>query len=327
MRILFDTNVWRYIVDVGAEKEVRTLSRRNCRKIVVAPSTAYETLRLPDIQLRDRIIALIADDAWVRLMPEAFSESEELKKEIRRLRPEWLRANPELVLYRQLRFDWMRRTGGFWSRLEKNAQKELDALGLLGDQETLERARNEAYESRKFTSGVSQREAHVGLNKIFGRPMTLLPGWRGDDVEFWRLSSRRVFQHVFEEALFYGTSSAYLDWLGGEVDAISVLADPASFSRFWLYEANIQTLPRFWLRGAFEFLQSFHKVTDGTPCDSQLATYLLEADFIVSADKNFVRFVNRCRDEGPFHIAQGKLISGGALGVEELLNFLAMKSK
>lgn len=325
MRILFDTNVWRYIVDAGAEQEIRTLSRKNGRKIVVAPSTAYETLRLPDIQLREKIIAFITDHAWIRLMPEAFSESEELKKEIRRLRPEWLRPSPQLVLYRRLRFDWTRRTGGFWSRLRTDAQKELDALGLLGDPENLERARNEAYESRRFTSGVSQREAHVGLSKIFARPVTSFPGWRGDEVEFWRLSSQRVFKRVFDESLFYGTSSAYLDWLAGEVDVISALADPVSFNRFWLYEANIQMLPRLWLRGAFEFLQSFHKVTDGTPCDSQLATYLPEADFIVSADKNFVRFVNRCGGEGPFRIARGTLISGGALGVEELLNFLAVK--
>ena len=39
----------------------------------------------------------------------------------------------------------------------------------------------------------------------------------------------------------------------------------------------------------------------------------------MSADKNFIRFVNKCRKDAPFPIAQEYLISAGSTGVEEVI--------
>jgi hypothetical protein len=81
-------------------------------------------------------------------------------------------------------------------------------------------------------------------------------------------------------------------------------------------------MPRFWLRWAFGFYQSFYKVTSGTPGDAQLATYLLEADVVVSADKNFVRIADAVRPYVPASIARTKLVAGDVNGVTETLEFL-----
>jgi hypothetical protein len=71
-----------------------------------------------------------------------------------------------------------------------------------------------------------------------------------------------------------------------------------------------------------EHLQLFHKVTDGTPADAQLATYLLEADVVVSADKNFLRITDAVRPYAQFSIAKTKLVAGGESGATETLGFL-----
>jgi hypothetical protein len=66
---------------------------------------------------------------------------------------------------------------------------------------------------------------------------------------------------------------------------------PPSWLRFWFYETDVRALPRFWLRWAFEYIQRYKTVIDGTPCDTQLATYLPEADVFISADKAFIQIL------------------------------------
>jgi hypothetical protein len=84
------------------------------------------------------------------------------------------------------------------------------------------------------------------------------------------------------------------------------MADPASWLQFWFYEVDAKAMPRFWLRSAFEYLQGFRKITDGTPCDTQLATYLPEAALAVSADKTFIYIASACRPFAPCQFAQAR---------------------
>jgi hypothetical protein len=93
-------------------------------------------------------------------------------------------------------------------------------------------------------------------------------------------------------------------------------------TRLWLGEISIEEAPRHWLRGAFEFLQAFHKVTAGSPGDSQLSSHLVDVDAVISADRNFVRFAQKCRDDAPFPVAKPHVVSGGASAVTDLLALL-----
>ena len=76
------------------------------------------------------------------------------------------------------------------------------------------------------------------------------------------------------------------------------------------------------MRWAFQYLQMFLKVTAGTPGDAQLGTYLPEADFAVSADRNFIRMTDMLRPYSPRPVALPKLVKGDAEGVEEAIAFL-----
>jgi hypothetical protein len=95
-----------------------------------------------------------------------------------------------------------------------------------------------------------------------------------------------------------------------------------SWVEFWLHLADKSALPRQWLRWAFNFAQRFRRVTPGTPCDTQLSTYFLETDVVVTADRAVVDILEECRPYAPCQLPAGKLISAGARGVEDLLGVL-----
>ena len=88
--LLLDTNVWRYIADDRAGREVARVAERAAVRVCIAPAVVYEALRCGDPCLRAALVRLMTDAAWSRLMPEAFDEANELQDEIRRLRPGWL---------------------------------------------------------------------------------------------------------------------------------------------------------------------------------------------------------------------------------------------
>lgn len=117
--------------------------------------------------------------------------------------------------------------------------------------------------------------------------------------------------------------SAIREWLDSEIDVPAMLSSTESMNRLWLHELDPAAVPRQWLRGSFEFLQAWHKVTTGTPGDSRLATHLVDAEVIISADKNFVRFAERCREEAPFKIGKTLLAKANRAGVDEVLQWIS----
>jgi hypothetical protein len=94
------------------------------------------------------------------------------------------------------------------------------------------------------------------------------------------------------------------DWLEGELDLQFMANQSEELTRFWLHEVDLLMMRRHWLRWAFEFLQRFRRVTDGTPVDIQLGTYLIDADLFVSADKVLIWIASRCRLDAPFVVAE-----------------------
>jgi hypothetical protein len=312
MRLFLDTNVWSYVADCGAGSDLASAAMRSKAEIVVSPAVVDEATALPNEGARKRVLALVTDPQWKRLMPESFSESVEVKQEILRLRPAWKVASPKLAEVNRLRYDWVRRSGGFWHRAREGVAPKKTDESLRADRE-FEIAKGESYQIRQRLVG-ARPAADTHLQHVAGLPDAGTPGWSGDPVHYWRVPSLYFFR---SELLIY--ASPVREWIDAEVDVGAMMSDAASMNRLWLHEMDPHNVPRQWLRGAFEFLQAWHKVTDGTPGDSRLATHLAEVDQFVSADKNFVRFAERCRDEAPFRLAQARCVSGGRDGVDQLL--------
>ena len=125
------------------------------------------------------------------------------------------------------------------------------------------------------------------LSDLLCEPADQEEGYEGGKIEPWRFDGWTSTTHAFQR-----TTHPYVEWLSSDLNFEVLALDKASWLKFWFYEVQLSRMPRFWLRWAFGFYQSFYKVTSGTPGDAQLATYLLEAA-IHTAPKDRSRAIDR----------------------------------
>jgi hypothetical protein len=284
--------------------------------VVAAPAVLFEAAHSDNKKLRDSLIAAMTKPAWKRLMPEAYWEAEELKREVKRLRPEWVRPSPDLTIFKRVKHDWIRNRGGVWDRIGQQApllQKHDSAL--------LERAREQAYELREDARNWTGAWESTPLTKMLCKLPGATSGWNSAPVEPWRVDALNVFTVASQTE---GHPSR--EWLGGEIDLELMSFQTEALTRFWLHEVDLQSMRRHWLRWAFEFLQRFRRVTDGTPVDAQLGTYLVDTDLLVSSDKNLIWIASRCQMDAPFTVASPVKVPAGATAAEEVLRLLQSKS-
>lgn len=314
-RALLDTNIWRYVVDNNAQGDLLRLARKGSCKVQIAPGVLYETLRLKDIPLRATLVRLMTNSRFHRLMPEAYSESMEILREIEQVRPDWLRHKPDLRFFNRLQKDWSRTRGGFWVRCERSPESEASFLGQ-DEGEMIEGARAQAQLARKEMIDIGWKR-NPPMDKTLAGFNFPVPGWRGDMVEAWRIDSL--------VSMTYGLAHrghAYRDWVAPFVEVDDRLLRSAAWGEFWLYLADKSAMPRQWLRWAHSFAQRFRKVTPGSPGDTQLATYFIETDMVITADRALIEILEECRPYAPCRLPEGRVVPVGAEGVVELLSIL-----
>jgi hypothetical protein len=315
-RFLLDTNVWRYVVDAGCAGRLLKLAAGPGVSVLIAPSVVYETLRISDPELRRRLIKLQTDRRLERLMPEAYSEACEVLEELRRIHPEWLRASPHLDFVKRLEADWRKKTGGFWVRCERSPESEAQLIDSSSGP-ALDRARDQAKSTRQEMIQKIGWKNNPPMDKTMMGFLEPTSGWRGDPVHAWRIDAWSSLTYALREEC-----NAYRDWVAPYLDVDGLLLLSPSWLSFWLYEADQCRLPRQWLRWAVSFAQRFRKASPGAPCDSQLSTYLMEADYFITADKALVDIVEECRPYSPAPLTATKLIAAGLAGVTETIGLL-----
>jgi hypothetical protein len=320
MKILLDTNVWRYLLDSGQHDQLYQISYRSRIRIAVSPNILVETLRMSNSTLRNSIVELQTRDCWLRLMPEAYLESEELVREMLKYHPKWALQKRDMARLRKLRYDWIRSKGGFWSKVRTDTgaiAKQYESR----DTQILEAARAQARAMRE--------DVILSGKSIVGKKaLAEIPGsWttkEGEKVEtdFWRVYGSTIWANELTR------KSPFSDWMRCEIDVNLVLNYYAyEFLDFWAHEAEPSLIPRAWIRASMFALQSERKTTDGTPTDSSIAVHLPDVDLIVSADKNFVHMANRCHDEAPINIGKALLIQSGSEGIDQLFKYMSDSKK
>ncbi len=133
-------------------------------------------------------------------------------------------------------------------------------------------------------------------------------GWNGEPVETWRADTMRYY---IDALLRPGSSQspAPREWLEPWVDLAAMRRDLPSVTRLFLYETDSSRLPRSWLRWALQTLHATRRTGPGTPVDTQIGSYLVEADVFVTADKAFAATVQRVVDESVIRVASPVLVS------------------
>lgn len=275
----------------------------------------YETLRLENASLRADLIRLMTNARFHRLMPEAYSESMEILREIERVRPMWLRKKPDLRFFNRLKNDWSRKTGGFWVRCSRSPDSEAQFLRSV-EPEMIEGARAQAKVARKeMISADWKRNPPMDVTLAgFHNPIS---GRRSEMVEAWRMDSL--------VGLTYGLAregNAYRDWMAPFVELDDGLLASDAWVEFWLHLIDKSAVPRQWLRWAHSFAQRFRTVTPGSPADTQLFTYLIETDVVITADKALLEILEECRPYAPCQLPDGKLVPAGAVGVATVFELL-----
>jgi hypothetical protein len=313
--VLLDANVWRYFVDADARDSLRRTSIATKVAVAIAPAVLYEALRTPDAALRAQLVALMTQGVWHRLMPEAYDECVELLEEIRRLRPEWLASKPNDEAFRRLRYDWRREKRGFWDRARNNPEEEAARLLQL-ESDMLPTARAHAQETRACFGKAGWHFDSVDVRRVTGRQLDATGESVNEESEPWRLASL----YYYTVALLR-SSGPHHDWLSPMVELDRALLEPG-WQRFWLREVEVTRVPRAWIRWACELLFALRRVTHGTPCDTQLATYLVAVTHFVTCDRVFADVVAKCRRSAPVGLAEPFLVPAGHECVEGVLDIL-----
>lgn len=317
MRILLDTNIWRYLVDAQLDNKLFSVSNKSNIKICIAPSIVVETLRMSDAVMRRRIIELQTRECWDRLMPDAYLQCEDVKREMIRVHPEWQIKNKNINLFRKLRYDWVRAKGGFWEKVRKNPEMIAQQY-MRQDTSSLTKVREQLRDMRKTVS-------ETGIKLLNTKSLQDWKGsWRNPfngeviEADAWRVYAEGIWRNMLSQ------ESAFTQWLGCEIDIKFLLSyGSLDFIKFWQSEVHTQNVPREWIRAVIYGMQSERKVTDGNPTDSAISIHAMDVDLLFSADKNFISMLNWLKVEAPFKTAQGILVGAGNAGVEELLHLLS----
>jgi hypothetical protein len=299
------------VVDARTGGTLVRAARDGPYEIQVAPAVVYEALRFKNITLRNALVKLMTHQVFLRLMPEAYSESLEILYEVRRLQPERLSISPDTSFLKRVEADWRKKSGGFWVRARRSPSSEAGFLASL-EGEMIDGAYAQAKNARREIME-SDWKRNPPMDKTLASFQNPVSGWRGDKFEAWRGDSLTIVTYALRQI-----GAPYRDWIGPIVDLDHGLLDSPQWVRFWLYEVDKAYLPRQWLRWATSFAQRFRKITPGTPADSQLSTYFTETDLVISADRILLEILEEVRPYSPCKLPTGLLIRGGPSGVADL---------
>ncbi|MGI5468083.1 type II toxin-antitoxin system VapC family toxin [Streptomyces sp. CA-132043] len=314
---MLDTNVWSYLGDQGAAAEFDAFVRSRGATVVVPPSVLLEVLRLPKPDKRDRILRALLGGPRRRLTSEADLESAEVVAEVRRLRPHWMRAVPDTGREAGWRTFWTKKV---WRRAKEHPGAFLDVAPAVGTERVaehlVEQQRQQRAEVDRARATLDDLSAMVMWQDPDGGGAGM-PGWRpGDRVEPWRVHNREVYWQalavVGPRSVLTHEDSTLADWVGARVDLRAACADPADFTAFWLYEAEASRMPRNWLRWAADIAQADMRIGPGNPYDAQHSAYLPDCDIFLTADKNYVRVLDRLAAHAPVPIARARRVAPAA---------------
>lgn len=282
---------------------------------MACPAVLYECLRVSRPRLREELARALTRQAWLRPMPDAFLEAEDLRAEITRSRPHWLLPAPDLAQWWKLRSDWQE---GTWRRARRRTAFMARAIGQRMPDD-LDRARDQATASRQHARQLGHTMSSLQLDRATAWYLQRVPGWDGEKFEAWRAGG----ESRWWQDLVATPNSAMLDWLGPWLDLTYIRTHHPEWMSFWTHDVEWESLPREWIRWAMGEVQALRKVTPGTPVDNQIATYLVDFDVFVTADRGFADCVEAMRAYAPRPLAATAVVDGGVAAVDELLGIVA----
>jgi hypothetical protein len=281
VNLYFDTNVYSFIAAHGEADAVRRLLKDCKHRVQASASNLFEVWGITDRKaqaLELKTLTAVASSFEER--PQSWLHAQEVRREVGRCRPSWLKA-------------------ASFTKTERHLLKGHTKLWGYAKAHRLHPGHAHAWEAyrRDFEPGVaSGREFQKSLKEFKRRGTTtfnlLIEGQTetprtdldlNDPEMYWRASSLMVWHSAL--AIRTPASRDYADWLSPYVkeDAFS---EPTYFE-FWLEDVKAENVPRNRLMGLVRYYQLRRKITHGNARDQLHANHLLDADVFFTADQAF----------------------------------------
>lgn len=282
MRLYFDTNIYGFIDSCNEVLPVKQFLVRSGHKARASSTNLFElyAIRDPKKQLsKTKTLVNVASE--FERKPESWVHAYELRREIVRCRPEWVRSGVKFT-------------------------KKVDQF-LKGHLRNWENAKAlnlppayafSAY-SRDFEGGVSiGRDIQKTLRSIIrgGVDQAQFVHKKGDvqntvnvdinDPEmYWRVDCAMVWFNAMVTR--HPASRDYADWLDPYLknDAFK----DSTYGKFWLEDVEAENTPLNRLTGLVGFYQLKHRITHGNFMDQLHANNLVSADVFLTADRAFYK--------------------------------------
>ena len=223
-------------------EDVRKAAKAAEVDIVACPAVLYECLRVTQPRLRTELAKALTMQAWLRPMPEAFREAEDLRLEIERARPRWLVAAPTLASWWKPRSHWVQ---GTWRRARSQTEFMARAIDERSP-EDLDRARIHAKASRSRARELGHTIASLQLDRATAWYLQKVPGWDGEEFEAWRAGG----EVRWWKDLIAAPTPAMAEWLGPWLDLDHIRTHHPEWMTFWTREVRPDRVPREWVRWA-----------------------------------------------------------------------------
>jgi hypothetical protein len=279
MNIYFDTTIYDFIVRKQEEIAVRQFLDHNGLRVRVSSDNIYEMLATPkpDHQLAQiAAVVIIADHYEDR--PASWQHAEEVRAEIARCQPGWLRYAPSKKLLRKAeRFLVEHRN--LWHKIKSLQLPSPGAVTIYErDARTgREHVMNFQNQMKEFVRSKEARfTSYNGTTPIAQhRKLTAEEFWRDDCMHVW-------FNALVKKER---ASRDYADWLSPYLKDEAFLRD--SYFTFWLEDVDPARVPKNHVVALTSYYQMHYKLSFGNAGDQIHATHLLDVDLFITADKRF----------------------------------------
>lgn len=183
-RVLLDTRAWRELIDADAVELLRKTAKRTTSHVLVAPGVVYEMLRTPDSDLRRRQIQAVTRQSWTRLMPEIFTECNDVRAVIGARRPEGClpsRTSPRFIDFERTGLA-AAASGGAPAEILIAKQGSLRLWAMIGSSKRVATLRSVANTCLTFNTTVfhctAGRHGHHVESQVGKAPRSMRGAWR-----------------------------------------------------------------------------------------------------------------------------------------------------
>lgn len=288
MEIYFDTNVYDFIARQQEELIIRNFLDSNNLRVKVSSGNLYEILATanPDHRLA-QVAAVVIIASTYEDFPQSWMHAEEVRSEIARCHPAWLRYAPSSRLLRKAEgFLDQHRT--LWNKI-----RSLD-LPPPEDFALYQRDAQQGIEKNVAFQGAMKHGIRTAGTKFsvvasgLGKTTVIQPDKELTADEYWRYECMMVWFNAI--ARKNKESRDYADWL------LPYLKDDVflgpTYQKFWAEEVDPVKVTKNRIVALTGYYQMLYKLSPGNAGDQIHASILTDVDLFITADKRFYRVLN-----------------------------------